>query len=77
MLKIVIVSDDFCETKLIINTINEIKVMSSIEVCDSNDFINKYNINNCNNNKIYIVDIYNIESNFLTKVKEIKLYLYY
>ena len=37
MFKIVIVSDDFCETKLIVNNINAIKEVSSIEIYDSNE----------------------------------------
>ena len=69
MLKIVIVSDDFCETKLIVNNINTIKEVSSIEIYDSNEFLKKDNFKNTR--QIYIVDIYNIESLFLTKVKEI------
>ena len=68
MKKIIIVSNDVCAIKQIVNTINIIKILnqSSISIYDITDFKNYVNSPYFNeSNTIYFIDIYHIEYDFL------------
>lgn len=72
MKKIIIVSNDVCAIKQIINTINKTNNLnsSSLNIYDINDF-KKYILSSSFNNKntIYFIDIYDIEYELLDLLK--------
>jgi len=68
MKKIIIVSNDVCAIKQIVNTINKIKSLktTSINIYDIKDFKSYIKSSHFKElNTIYFIDIYNIEQNFL------------
>lgn len=72
MKKIIIVSNDICITKQIINNINKLKNIkfSSINIYNIQEL--KENLKMSHKNTIYFIDIYGIENECLDIIKKIK-----
>lgn len=75
MPKIIIISNDICAIKQIINTIDKQKKLtsSSIKIYDINDFKNHLLSHRQDENAIYFIDIYDIEHELLDILKTLNL----
>lgn len=72
MKKFVIVSDDICTIKQIVNNINKINASSSILIYDTRDFKRMVDSGDVDSNIIYFLDICNMEDCFIELLRKLR-----
>lgn len=75
MKKILIISDDICAVKQIVNSVNKIEKYNSVSIViyDIYDFKNYLLSNFDEENTIYFIDIYHVENEFLDLLKKLQI----